>query len=278
MLEPISSWLWLQAANNAPVWPCGCGRGCSTRLAAVCSDLTQTAVCDTPDSATIWNWIADLFIVQSKALYEILCTDDLGPYTFKRFKRRKAIAISLLERSYYLHGGEGLRTGLGSIRQTQSCKEEKPNRDHVHADDRGRAGWALAACAFASPIGFQARPRHRHRHGWTLQCGLGMGARRRVVVGHRQRPAVARGRFARRPQLRQSPTRSPLTALTSPAIIALALHCRTGTSKRQQGHAPPPPGARGGDWRHVGEHPQQCATSPPIGHQLTGLCSDDTGR
>lgn len=63
------------------------------------------------------------------------------------------------------------------IRQTQSCKEEKPNRDHVHLSmetTEAGAGWALvAACAFASPIGFQARP--RHRHGWTLQCGLGMG-------------------------------------------------------------------------------------------------------
>lgn len=100
----------LQAANSAPVWPYGCGRGCSTRPAAVSSDLTQTAVwCATPDSATLW--IADVFIVQSKAFYEILCTHDMGPYTVKRFKRRKAIAISLLERSYYLQEGRRLRTG-----------------------------------------------------------------------------------------------------------------------------------------------------------------------
>lgn len=140
---------------------------------------------------------------------------------------------------------------------------------------QGRMGFGGRVC-FASPIGFQARP----RHGWTLQCGLGMGRDEsetsgRPVLGHRQRPAVARGRFARRLQLRQSPTRSPLTALTSRPSSRWQL-----ALPHWQGHAPPPPppGARGGDWRHVGEHPQQCATSPPIGHQLTGLCSDDTGR
>lgn len=136
----------LQAANSAPslaLWSCGCGRGCSTRLAAVSSDLTLTAVCDTPDSATIWNWIADLFIVQSKAFYEILCIDDMGPYTFKfkRFKRRKAIAISLLERSYYLHGGEGLRTGAYATDAIVQRRKAEPGPCPCRRQRQGRMGF-----------------------------------------------------------------------------------------------------------------------------------------
>lgn len=121
---------------------------------------------------------------------------------------------------------------------------------------------------------FQAR----HGHGSAGRCradrgGGDHGHGHGHAQAQRQRPAVARARFASCPA---SPTQSPLTALTGrPDIMALAFGSQAsprppGTGQGRRGSQRPAPWQWQGlgqgatpavliaDWRHVGEHPQQC--------------------